>query len=138
VFWAIAVTAGWLQMILIARGVRASFGVDRYPGWVLWAATALIGAVPLTFQVRWLMDTIVAPSGGLPPPWVTYLNVTVIISVFCLLQYILIERWPLFAPSLEDAGTPQPLPVAEALDASEASEPTSAPLSACCGVDPTV
>ncbi len=96
-FWSVAVTAGWLQMILIARGVRASFGTERWPGWALLVATALIGAVPLTFEVRWLLDSIVAPPRGLPPPWLTYLNVTVINLVFCLVQYLLIERWPLVA-----------------------------------------
>ena len=98
-FWSVAITAGWLQMILIARGVRASFGTERWPGWVLLVATAIIGAVPLTFEVRWLLDMIVAPPQGLPPPWLTYLNVTVINLVFCLVQYLLIERWPLFENS---------------------------------------
>jgi len=95
-FWYGSVTIGWLQMIIIARGVRTSFGADRYPGWALLLASALICAVPLTFQVRWLVETIVAPVGGLPAPWVTYLNVFVINTVFSLLQYLLIERWPLF------------------------------------------
>ncbi len=95
-FWSVAITAGWLQMILIARGIRASFGTERWPGWALLVATAIIGAVPLTFEVRWLLDTIIAPPQGLPPPWLTYLNVTVINLVFCLVQYLLIERWPLF------------------------------------------
>jgi hypothetical protein len=95
-FWSVAITAGWLQMILIARGVRSSFGTDRWPGWALLVATAIIGAVPLTFEVRWLLNTIVAPPQGLPPPWLTYLNVTVINLVFCLVQYFLIERWPMF------------------------------------------
>lgn len=101
-FWSVAVTAGWLQMILIARGVRASFGTERWPGWALLVATAIIGAVPLTFEVRWLLDTVIAPPQGLPSPWLTYANVTVINLVFCLVQYILIERWPLFegAPTL--------------------------------------
>ncbi|NNE80666.1 MAG: LytTR family transcriptional regulator [Silicimonas sp.] len=94
-FWSVAVTAGWLQMILIARGVRASFGTERWPGLALLFATAIIGAAPLTFEVRWLLDIIVAPPEGLPPPWLTYLNVTVINLVFCLVQYLLIERWPI-------------------------------------------
>jgi len=101
-FWSVAITAGWLQMILIARGVRATFGTERWPGWALLVATAIIGAAPLTFEVRWLLDTIVAPPQGLPPPWLTYLNVSVINLVFCLVQYLLIERWPLF----EDAKEP--------------------------------
>ncbi len=96
-FWLTAVTAGWLQMILISRGVRASFGTGRWPGWVLLIASALIGAVPITFEVRWLVQTILAPGGQLPPPWLTYLNVSVINTVFCLVQYVLVERWPLFA-----------------------------------------
>lgn len=95
-FWSVTITAGWLQMILIARGVRSSFGTNRWPGWALLVATAVIGAVPLTFEVRWLLEAIVSPPQGLPPPWLTYLNVTVINLVFCLLQYLLIERWPLF------------------------------------------
>lgn len=96
VFWGIAITAGWLQMILISRGVRATFGTDRWPGWGLLLASAIIGAVPLTFEVRFLVDAIIAPARGLPPPWLTYLNVTVINLVFCLVQYILIEHWPVF------------------------------------------
>jgi hypothetical protein len=95
-FWSVAITAGWLQMILISRGVRATFGTETWPGWALLLATAIIGAVPLTFEVRFLLDLIVAPVQGLPPPWLTYLNVTVINLVFCLVQFILIERWPLF------------------------------------------
>lgn len=95
-FWFIAVSAGWLQMILIARGVRASFGPERYPGWSLLLISALVGAVPLTFQVRWLMETIVVPEAGLPVPWITYLNVCVINLVFSVIQYLLIERWPIF------------------------------------------
>ena len=71
-FWLLAVTAGWLQMILIARGVRISIGTDCWPGWALLVATAIIGAVPLTFEVRWLLATIVAPPEGLPPPWLSY------------------------------------------------------------------
>jgi LytTr DNA-binding domain-containing protein len=94
-FWASSVTAGWLQMILIARGVRASFAKRDWPGWALMTATALIGAVPLTFEIRWLLETILAPAAGLPPPWLTYLNVSVINMVFCLVQYALIERWSL-------------------------------------------
>lgn len=97
-FWSVAVTAGWLQMILISRGVRATFGIEAWPGWALLVATAIIGALPLTFEVRWLLHTIVGPAQGLPPPWLTYLNVTVINLVFCLVQYLLIERWPLFEP----------------------------------------
>ncbi len=105
-FWSAAITAGWLQMILIARGVRASFGTERWPGWALMVATAIIGAVPLTFEVRWLLDTIVAPPQGLPPPWLTYLNVTVINLVFCLVQYLLIEGWPLFEGGEEKISSP--------------------------------
>lgn len=101
-FWFAAVSAGWLQMILIARGVRASFGTDRLPGWALLAISALVGAVPLTFQVRWLMETIVSPSAGLPPPWITYLNVCVINLVFSTIQYLLIERWPIFNDQTTD------------------------------------
>lgn len=100
IFWSVAVAGGWLQMILVARGVRASFGADKWPGWALLLATALIGAVPLTFEVRWLMETIVAPPAGLPPPWVTYLNVGVINTVFCFVQFVLIERWPLFGSDI--------------------------------------
>ncbi|MDI3336916.1 LytTR family DNA-binding domain-containing protein [Defluviimonas aestuarii] len=115
-FWTVSVTAGWLQMILIARGVRASFGADRYPGWSLLIASSLIGAVPLTFEVRWLMESILAPRAGLPPPWVTYLNVTVINTVFSLIQYVFIERWPLLSRAASEAvsrfpdhpGTPPP------------------------------
>jgi len=95
VFWIFAITAGWLQMILISRGVRSSFGEENYPGWVLFAAQTLIGAVPLTFEVRWLMQTIVNPEGGLPSPWMSYLNVTVINLIFSLVQYLLVERWPM-------------------------------------------
>ncbi|MEP2531244.1 LytTR family DNA-binding domain-containing protein [Shimia sp.] len=102
VFWSIAITAGWLQMILISRGVRATFGTEMVAGWVLLMATAIIGAVPLTFEVRFLLDAIVAPVRGLPPPWLTYLNVMVINLVFCLVQYILIERWPLFDEHKKD------------------------------------
>ncbi|WP_245890911.1 LytTR family DNA-binding domain-containing protein [Albidovulum aquaemixtae] len=103
VFWGASVTVGWLQMILIARGVRSSFGTDRYPGWALLLAQAFIGAAPLTFEVRWLVETIVAPEAGLPAPWVTYLNISVINVVFSLIQYGLIERWPLFRPEMGDA-----------------------------------
>ncbi|WP_435231040.1 hypothetical protein ACMAZE_04360 [Pseudopelagicola sp. nBUS_20] len=95
-FWFGSVTIGWLQMILIAGGVRATFGADKYPGWALLITSALIGAVPLTFRVRWLVETVVAPSAGLPAPWVTYLNVCVINVLFSLIQFLLIERWPLF------------------------------------------
>ncbi|MCP5072828.1 MAG: LytTR family transcriptional regulator [Rhodobacteraceae bacterium] len=94
-FWGLAVLAGWLQMVLIARGVRASFGGEAYPGWVMLIATALIGAVPLTFEVRWLMETIVQPDRGLLPVWLSYLNVAFINLNFCLIQYLLIERWPI-------------------------------------------
>ena len=114
-FWSASVTAGWLQMIVISRGVRATIGVERYPGWVLLAASALIGALPLTFQVRWMMQTIVAPELGLPAPWVTYLNVTLICTVFSLIQYLLIERWPIFEASLEQ----NPRPVAKTATCSE-------------------
>lgn len=96
-FWTASVTAGWLQMIFISRGVRATFGAHRYPGWALLLISALIGAAPLTFEVRWLMETIVAPERGLLPPWRTYLNVSVINMAFCLVQYALIEHWPLLA-----------------------------------------
>ncbi|MGI9390108.1 MAG: LytTR family DNA-binding domain-containing protein [Boseongicola sp.] len=114
-FWFGSVSIGWLQMIIIARGVRASFGIDKYPGWALLLASALIGAVPLTFQVRWLVEVIIAPTAGLPAPWVTYLNVFVINTVFSLIQYMLIERWPLF--QLDDAhGTPASIAAAEDTD----------------------
>ncbi len=57
-----SVTVGWLQMILIARGIRVTFGADNHPGW------ALLGAIPLTFQVRWLVEAIVAPQQSLSAP----------------------------------------------------------------------
>ena len=41
----------------------------------------------------------------MPPPWVTYLNVSFINVNFCLIQYLLIERWPLFG-----ADKPAPTP----------------------------
>lgn len=94
-FWAASVSAGWLQKIVIARGVRVTLGAARHPGWVLLLASALIGAMPLTFQVRWMMDTIVAPQAGLPELWVTDLNVTLICTVFGLIQYMLIEDRPI-------------------------------------------
>jgi len=107
-FWCGSVTVGWLQMILIAHGVRATFGGGKYPGWALLIASALIGAVPLTFQIRWMVETIVTPSAGLPAPWVTYLNVCVINIVFSLIQFVLIERWPLFRiPSKQTPQTPE-------------------------------
>ncbi|MCP4385867.1 MAG: LytTR family transcriptional regulator [Hyphomicrobiales bacterium] len=103
IFWILAITAGWLQMLLISRGVRSSFGAENYPGWVLLIAQTLIGAVPLTFEVRWLMQTIVNPEGGLPPPWMSYLNVSVINLVFSLVQYVLVERWPILTPARSEA-----------------------------------
>jgi len=106
VFWLVSVTAGWLQMIVIARGVRASFGTDRWPGWVLLLVSAFLGAVPLSFEIRWMVEALLAPAGGLPPPWVTYLNVSVINVVFSLVQYGLIERWPLTHQS-DDPDPPQ-------------------------------
>lgn len=104
-FWFGSVTVGWLQMILIARGIRVTFGADNYPGWALLLASALIGAIPLTFQVRWLVETIVSPQQGLPAPWVTYLNICVINIVFSLIQYLMIERWPLLLVSGYDNET---------------------------------
>ncbi|WP_068118686.1 LytTR family DNA-binding domain-containing protein [Tropicimonas marinistellae] len=103
IFWILAITAGWLQMLLISRGVRASFGAEAWPGWALLLAQTFIGAVPLTFEVRWLMLTIVNPEGGLPPPWMSYLNVIVINFVFSLVQYTLVERWPILAAARPDA-----------------------------------
>ena len=94
-FWLASVTTGWLQMIVIARGVRASFGVERWPGWVLLLISAFLGAVPLSFEIRWMVDGLLAPTEGLPPIWVTYLNVSVINVVFSLIQFVLIEGWPL-------------------------------------------
>lgn len=102
-FWTLAITAGWLQMLLISRGVRASFGAEVWPGWALLLAQTFIGAVPLTFEVRWLMLTIVNPEGGLPPPWMSYLNVTVINLVFSLVQYTLVERWPILDTARPEA-----------------------------------
>jgi hypothetical protein len=116
-FWIVAVAAGWLQMIVIARGVRASLGPERYPGWVLMLSAALLGAVPLSFEVRWLMQTLVDPQGGLPQPWVTYLNVAFINLNFCLVQFWAIERWPILgaAPGAapqgrENRAAPTPVP----------------------------
>lgn len=102
-FWGFAVTAGWLQMLLIARGVRASFGAENFPGWALLLAQTFIGAVPLTFEVRWLMQTVVDPQDGLPPPWMSYLNVSVINFVLSLVQYVLVERWPVLVPARPQA-----------------------------------
>jgi len=106
VFWLASVTAGWLQMIVIARGVRASFGVERWPGWVLLLISAFLGAVPLCFEIRWMVEALLAPAEGLPPLWVTYLNVSVINVVFSLIQYVLIEGWPLTGAGDD----PEPLP----------------------------
>lgn len=105
-FWLVSVTAGWLQMIVIARGVRASLGPERWPGWVLLLVAASLGAVPLSFEIRWLAGTLLAPEQGLPPPWVTYLNVTVINIAFSLLQYLAIEKWPLGIKDDEPATLP--------------------------------
>ena len=103
IFWVLAVTAGWLQMLLISSGVRSSFGAENYPGWALLLAQTFIGALPLTFEVRWLMQTIVNPEGGLPPPWLSYLNVSVINFVFSLVQYVLVERWPILTAARPEA-----------------------------------
>ena len=103
IFWLLAISAGWLQMILISRGVRASFGAEAYPGWVLLIAQIFIGAIPLTFEIRWLMMTVVNPEGGLPPPWMSYLNVAVINAVFSLVQYTLVERWPILTAARPEA-----------------------------------
>lgn len=108
-FWGVAVAAGWLQMILIARGLRASLAPLGWPGWAMLLATAVIGAAPLTFEIRWLVETIVMPRHGLPAPWITYLNVAVINLVFCLIQFSAIERWPLTgAPATEPAPAAPP------------------------------
>jgi len=109
-FWLASVSAGWVQMIVIARGVRASFGADQWPGWALLLVSALCGAVPLSFEVRWLVEALIAPPGGLPPLWVTYLNVSVINIVFSLIQYLLIERWPLVGPVAGSEGSTPPDP----------------------------
>lgn len=118
-FWFGPVTVGWLQMILITRGIRVTFGADNHPGWALLIASAMIGAIPLTFQVRWLVEAIVAPQQSLPAPWVTYLNICVINIVFSLIQFLMIERWPLFQVSGDDKKVePEPESAAETSNAS--------------------
>ena len=107
VFWLVSVAAGWVQMVIIARGVRASFGTDHLPGWGLLLISALLGAIPLSFEIRWLVETLLAPVGGLPAPWVTYLNVSVINIVFSLIQYTMIEGWPLTAPADTPVSQPE-------------------------------
>jgi len=117
IFWVVSVTAGWLQMLLIARGVRASFGADNYSGWVLLLASALIGAIPLTFEIRWLLETVVNPEGGLSAVWMSYLRISFINLSFSVVQYLLVEQWPILTAARSDAEIQADL--AEAKDAAQ-------------------
>lgn len=113
IFWFTTVTAGWLQMIIIAHGVRAAFGTERFPGWVLLLVAAAVGAVPITFEVRYLWG-ILKNAPTMPTPyWYSYLTVLFINVNFSLLQWWLVERWPLTRhgdrrASNTPAGPPRP------------------------------
>ncbi|MEK9724991.1 MAG: hypothetical protein VW405_16110, partial [Rhodospirillaceae bacterium] len=47
IFWFTSVAAGWLQMIIVAYGVRAAFGTERLPGLILLIVASAIGAIPI-------------------------------------------------------------------------------------------
>ena len=94
-FWFTTVTAGWLQMVVIAHGVRAAFGADRFPGWMLLIVASAIGAIPITFEVHYLWGVLKLAGGAQNPYWVSYLTVLFINLNFSLLQWWFVERWPL-------------------------------------------
>jgi hypothetical protein len=120
-FWFATVSAGWLQMIIVAHGVRASFGTERLPGWVLLIISAGIGAIPITFEVRYLWELLKLGDAELRPYWQSYITVLFINLNFSLLQWWLVERWSLFSGDEKTSaelseGTSTAIPTVEMLN----------------------
>ena len=108
IFWFTTVIAGWLQMIIIAHGVRAAFGTERFPGWALLLIAAAIGAVPISFETRYLWGALKIAATTPKPYWQSYITVLFINLNFSLLQWWFVERSPLTlrAETASSAATP--------------------------------
>ncbi len=98
-FWLIAVTVGWLQMIIIARGLRNLMLPGMTRGWVLLLITAALGAVPMTFEVRSLWSVLREAPGYVAPLHIAYMTTFAINVMFCLIQWSFVERWPILEAS---------------------------------------
>ena len=94
-FWVAACAAGWLQSMIIARGLKSMLINSTIKNWQLAVITAVILAIPLTFEIRWMWQSLTMTPTETGQYWVSYLITLVINLNFCTLQLALIERWPL-------------------------------------------
>jgi hypothetical protein len=95
VYWLTIVPLGWGQMVVISYCLRNVLDPDRLPGWSLMLIIAAIGSLPILFEVRWLGEMLVAELGSYTPLWLGYLQVYFVTTIFSLVQWTAIERWPL-------------------------------------------
>jgi hypothetical protein len=94
-FWFGSCAAGWVQAMLIARGIRSLLEGLELAGWQLLLVSALILTFPLTFEIRWMWQFGAASASSADSYWESFLVILVLNLSFSFIQYRYLEKWPL-------------------------------------------
>lgn len=121
VFWMSTVAIGWAQVLFIVYATRGFIGPGRLAGWPTMIIATLIVTFPIMFEVRFLITYLSDGEAQLAPPWLAYLNVFVITFLFSLVQWMVVERWPLFPNRAQNLTIPNIPPPANKIAAAAAT-----------------
>lgn len=94
-FWLGSCAAGWIQAMLIARGIRSLLEGMELAGWQLLIVSALILTFPLTFEIRWMWQLGANGGGSASSYWQSFMVISVLNLGFSFVQYRFLEKWPL-------------------------------------------
>lgn len=94
-FWLSTIAIGWAEMLLISYAIRGFIGGGKLAGWPTLLVAAAIGTVPILFEVRWLNAYLAGENARLAPLWLAYVNVYLLTGLFSVVQWTLVEGWPL-------------------------------------------
>ena len=106
VFWMSIVAIGWAQMLFIVYAARGFIGPGRLAGWPTMLIATLIGTVPILFEGRFLITYLSGEEAQPVPLWLAYINVFVLTFLFSLVQWMVVERWPLFPNRAQNLTAP--------------------------------
>ncbi|GAB5390355.1 MAG: hypothetical protein Alpg2KO_33230 [Alphaproteobacteria bacterium] len=95
-FWLLTVATGWAQMLFIAYALRGFIDHGPLAGWPAMLIASALGAFPILFVVRFFSVYLTDGQIQLAALWFAYLQVFVITFLFSLVQWLLVEKWPLF------------------------------------------
>ncbi len=113
-FWITTVSLGWAQMLLISYAVRGFVARGKLHGWPTLLIAAALGTIPILFEVRFLAVLFLAENATLAPLWLGYINVFILTLMFSLVQWLVVEKWPLFPTISEPTSEVSAQPVANA------------------------